>query len=98
MHTFEHKYTPGPWIVANGLQVWHDGHNSLTSPRICTIQNAREPIEQISDDERKANAYLIAAAPDLLHALELIYANAADHPDAIRAIIDRALEKARPRA
>lgn len=36
-----------------------------------------------------------AKAEILLQALRTVYANAADHPDAIRATIDNALEKAR---
>jgi hypothetical protein len=64
------KFTPGPWVVANGAQVWHSGHNTVESPRICTLQNAAKPVRQLSDDEMIANARLIAAAPDLYAALE----------------------------
>lgn len=41
-----------------------------------------------------ANARLIAAAPELLAALELIYANAAESPEWIRARIEPAIAKA----
>jgi hypothetical protein len=63
------KHTSGPWTVANGLQVWKDGHNAVTSPRICTLRNASEPVDQIGTDEMEANGQLIAAAPELLDAL-----------------------------
>ena len=61
-------HTKGPWIVANGTQVWKDGHNTVTSPRICTLENASDPVEQLSKGEMIDNAYLIAAAPELLEA------------------------------
>lgn len=66
----EVKHTPGPWVVANGHQVWHNGHNTVESPRICTLQNAGEPVAQLGRDEMTANARLIAASPDLLAACE----------------------------
>jgi len=44
-----------------------------------------------SDKTADKDARLMAAAPAMLHALELVYSNAADHPDKIRAIIDEAL-------
>jgi len=47
------------------------------------------------DEKALEKAALIAAAPEMLHALELVYSNAADHPDKIRAIIDEALDKVR---
>lgn len=62
-------HTPGPWVVANGLQVWADGPSTVRSPRICTVQNASTPVQQLSEAEMAANARLIAAAPDLLAAL-----------------------------
>lgn len=68
------KHTPGPWVVANGLQVWKSGHNTVASPRICTLKNAAHPVEQISAEEQKANASLIAAAPELLEALQAYHA------------------------
>lgn len=50
-------------------------------------ENDREP-------ERLANARLIAAAPELLNALRVIYANAAESPEWIRARIGPAIAKA----
>jgi hypothetical protein len=63
------SHTPGPWIVANGLQVWRDGPNAARSPRICTLRNAADPVDQLPADQMAANARLIAAAPDLYEAL-----------------------------
>ena len=48
----------------------------------------------MEDQEAKANARAIAALPDLLSALELIYANAAESPEWIRERITPALAKA----
>ena len=54
------KPTPGPWHVANGVQ----------------IRGEREQIAKVwmmRGGEGKANARLIAAAPDLLEALREIF-------------------------
>ena len=50
------KHTPGPWHIANGVQ----------------IRSNRDQIAKIwmmRDGEGRANARLIASAPDLLEAL-----------------------------
>ena len=52
------KHTPAPWHVANGVQ----------------IRSERDQIAKVwmmRHGEGKANAHLIAAAPDLLEALEV---------------------------
>ena len=64
------KHTPGPWTVSNGPQVWFHGRGALDSPRICTLQNAATPVAQIDLETIAANARLIAAAPELLAALQ----------------------------
>jgi len=51
------KHTPAPWHVANGVQ----------------IRSERDQIAKVwmmRHGEGKANAHLIAAAPDLLESLE----------------------------
>lgn len=66
------KHTPGPWIISDGDEWTHDvvtHHGELPdgSPNawnIATINSRR--------DECDANLALIAAAPDLLEALEKI--------------------------
>ena len=60
------------WVVANGLQVWRDGPTTASSPRICTIQNAALPVEQLGRAEQAQAAALIAAAPDLLEVVEAL--------------------------
>jgi type VI protein secretion system component VasF len=54
------------------LQVWRDGPNAARSPRICTLRNAADPVDQLPADQMAANARLIAAAPDLLEALHQV--------------------------
>jgi len=51
-------HTPGPWVLSpNGMRVRHKSPSGLP---ICLIEYG---------EERKANAALIAAAPDLLASL-----------------------------
>lgn len=59
----ERKHTPGPWMV-EGRTVYalnEDGYNRFSA----LVQDAHTP-----GDELEANAQLIAAAPELLEALE----------------------------
>lgn len=71
------KHTPGPWLIAGGTMVYalmDDPRPSRSGPaRInrfdCNVQGVNCP-----HDEKLANALLIAAAPDLLTALEGIIA------------------------
>lgn len=60
MNTTNH--TPGPWAVSP--------YNNVTS-RNGTIAKT-EHMPGNDDSERYANAHLIASAPDLLHALNLL--------------------------
>jgi hypothetical protein len=69
------SHTPGPWIVENGLQVWRDGPSAARSPRICTLRNAADPVDQLPADQMAANARLIAAAPDMCEALKTLLFN-----------------------
>lgn len=69
------KFTPGPWVIIPGGDEWSQG-------RIATIEPAPETMLEINywtvaevnnrRHESAANALLIAAAPDLLEALEAI--------------------------
>lgn len=83
------------WTVANGLQVWVDGHNAVSSPRICKIVNAAEPVRQLSPEEQKKCAHLIAAAPDLLAALEACLPDLKHYAATHGPGPDRRLEQAR---
>lgn len=85
-------HTPGPWAVGLREDQTIFTENLL---RVATVECPRK--------EWKANARLIAAAPDLLEALEMVRDadndRAADKmetiPDVARAKIDRAIAKAR---
>jgi hypothetical protein len=93
------QYTLGPWRI--GRQNRHDAwiHNDL-GQTVCYVHNATGYRPDCSDDP---NATLIAAAPDLLVACELIREAADDlrlsHPSpqfaAAIALVDAAIAKAR---
>lgn len=69
------KHTPGPWVVEQG---WTTMHNVLKSEDVqipeYTIRAETSPICKVMLSH-EANARLIAAAPDCLHALELVLNN-----------------------
>lgn len=58
------QHTPGPWNIGtkNGARVWSENGETLIADA-----NASESLRK---EIKKANARLIAAAPDLLEALE----------------------------
>ena len=59
------KHTPGPWMIC----YWSDGGARYIGPDN-TQWVARIAEDNIPEDIRLANARLIAAAPDLLEALQ----------------------------
>jgi len=62
------KHTPGPWLIAeNGKTFVYALGTNQTNVFWCDVQSAGS--EKASDQEKQANAALIAAAPDLLEAL-----------------------------
>ena len=68
----EQQYTPGPWTVENdGMTVSMGGQ--------CVIVGPAPDGSRI--DEERANARLIAAAPDLLVACKALLAYANDYSD-----------------
>ena len=87
----EVKHTPGPWRVFNGTDVFPDDDDTEGTRHIadCNMGN------NISSAEAKANACLIAAAPDLLEAgnkvlnyatLDGILSDESRHADSVFAI------------
>ncbi len=91
----ENKHTPGPWYAEsgheqrNGQLYWQvtDGNDAIMQNQFCWCQGSQE-----------ANARLIAAAPDLLEALEMMRDNEtirAVCPSPIWATITAAIAKAR---
>lgn len=80
------KHTPGPWTVISSdpqAEFYEDGELSYFNPLtvsvpgggqdICSFEYDGSPISRnASVEEIKANARLIAAAPELLEALEVI--------------------------
>lgn len=55
-------HTPGPWHVSKSHNFVRHTLADLTAANVCDLTNG----SAIADDERTANARLIAAAPDLL--------------------------------
>lgn len=83
------RHTPGPWELA-------------TRARITTAENKADVcMTNIRLDEADANARLIAAAPELMEALELLIENepltALPHQErtAIRVKVNSAIRKAK---
>ena len=78
-------HTPGPWHTQG-----------------CTIYAGKNRIAQTWDTcddlptpTMESDARLIASAPELLAALELIYSNAGESPEWIRSRIGSVIEKAK---
>lgn len=81
----KNQHTPGPW------------HLVSHRPNLVKVETARVVICDAFgglNDETMANARLIASAPDMLAALELIYSNGGESPEWIRARIGPVIEKA----
>jgi hypothetical protein len=98
------EHTPGPWYAmtneSGGLfdqaNVFSEHDNSDGEPTF--IADTLGVDDEIPLEERKANARLIAAALDMLHALEMVRdANKTDPhiPPAALATIEAAIAKAR---
>lgn len=60
------KHTPGPWTMS--------GANTVHGPDciVAFVGTADEEVRRFSGERQNADARLIAAAPDLLAALELL--------------------------
>ena len=88
------KHTPGPWVVGTT-----DGHAtySITGPRGTLPYIARIPAGRL---ENADNASLIAAAPELLAALESVrdYWSGGDCPPALWGQITQTIARAKGQA
>ena len=66
------QHTPGPWTTANNAIY---GSSGLIKPLVAFLD------DRFADDEAANNARLIAAAPDLLIALEACLHRLDEHDD-----------------
>lgn len=84
-------HTPGPWTVdPKTLAVYApDRHGHAAAVRV-----AQRGLAPLPTNELRANAALVAAAPDLLAALQLVYANAGESPEWIRSRIAPVIARA----
>lgn len=97
------QHTKGPWKINPLLQAVVDSDGRfICSEHAVLTRNQFHNGERVVSDEMKANAHLIAAAPDMLKALEVAYATLeseyppevwSDYP-AIQAVIN-AINKAK---
>lgn len=80
------QHTLAPWVVSNNAVF---GNHGVIKPLVADLN-----LSPVNDDESKANARLIAAAPDLLAALQALVGEAdlgeLDHDDDARALLDNA--------
>ena len=84
-------HTPGPWKVV----YYSDGEPLYIGPDAThwVARVAGESEEQIPRGEKRANACLIKAAPDLLHTLEHVL-KVSEHSMKTEALIREVLHKA----
>lgn len=64
-------HTPGPWRHYDD-EIVQNINGSLGDPTVCSLVSAGGDAFADDEDEFMANARLIAAAPDLLEALQAI--------------------------
>lgn len=62
------KHTPGPWKPENGYSVWATDKDGMEKRVAYMDRNHMD----LKGGEPEANAHLIAAAPDMLEALEVM--------------------------
>ena len=60
------KHTPGPWMESS-FEVWSPLNGKRFGKVVANLRRAEAP-----DDEARANARLIAAAPDLLEVATMV--------------------------
>jgi hypothetical protein len=80
-----HTHTESPWHL--GTRAGNPAIYGKDGAEIAEILH-------VLNDEWRENARLIAAAPELLAALQLVYSNAGESPEWIRARIGSVIAKA----
>lgn len=75
------KHTPGPWTTEKNEHGYWVGATNPTNKPVCDVHlfciDNREP-QVFSHDETLANARLIAAAPEMLEALQGVVGRSPD--------------------
>ena len=93
------QHTDGPWERLNGDEIGATTQYRRTSIIAKLDVSSGPQGDRPSKSEREANARLIAAAPDLLEALEMVFADAqannADLSDTTGHVVRAALAKVR---
>jgi len=82
------KHTPGPWYAV-GRWVEHE-NEKIADICNCDPESMGQGHLNRSDDEIRANARLIAAAPDMLNALEMLARVYDDPYDLVKTAIAQA--------
>lgn len=88
------EHTPGPWTVRPEIGRAHQRYIGNRAPDALLVA---EVIDTLDDGQCDANARLIAAAPDLLEALEYCLQHGS-LPLSVRYVITTAIAKATGRA
>ena len=86
------SHTPGPWIAIPTTAISRNANTVRMD--VVTTSGEWNPAF-VAGDMLPADAHLIASAPDLLAALELIYSNAGESPEWIRSRIGPVIQKAK---
>ena len=84
-------HTPGPWAPGRAIPA-DDTVSRIVragADHIAVVMDLEGAAQEAAD-----NARLIAAAPDMLEALQLIHANAGESPEWIRSRIDAVIARA----
>lgn len=83
-------HTPGPWLFSPV----NDCAVAIVENDGTSIFDITVVLHTTGQSALAANAALVAAAPDLLAALQLVYANAGESPEWIRSRIAPAIARA----
>jgi len=90
------KGTPGPWEVEDRderLLIWADGNHDAIAIIGTVAEGADEDAQEKYEEEQRANARLIAAAPAMYEALEgFVRWVDAGYPDGPQAVQEAALK------